>query len=84
MSKSKSELAQIVNDIIDEKIGAVYMASTLLVKQDNETYMYLNISDDNQSEEVLYALAKCYVKYKTENHCYWKLAYEIIDRIEKK
>ena len=81
--KSKSEIVQIINDIIDAKIGAVYMASTILVSKDDEV-LSLNISDDNQSEEVLYALAKCYIKYKTESHCFWKLAHDIIDRVEKK
>jgi exonuclease VII large subunit len=85
MSKNKSELVQLINDIIDEKIGAVYVASTLCIfPPDDELHIYLNISDDNQSEEVLYALAKCYIKYKTENHCHWKLAHEIIKRNELK
>ncbi len=84
MSKNKSELVQLINDIIDEKIRASYAASTLCVRQDDGSILYLNISDDNQSEEVLYALAKCYVKYKTENHAYWKLAHEIIERNEWK
>jgi len=70
--KSKAELVKIINDIIDEKIPAVYAASTLCVNIDGEI-LYLNISDDNQSNEVLYALAKCYIKYKTENHAYWEL-----------
>lgn len=75
--KSKAELVTIINDIIDEKISACYVASTLCVEIDGEMLL-LNISNDNQSNEVLYALAKCYIKYKTPNHTYWELAQKII------
>ena len=84
--KSKAELVKLINDVIDEKIPASYAGGTLIItdKESERGMLMLNVSNDNQADEVLYALAKCYIKYKSKANCFWDLSHEIVNRIEKR
>jgi len=82
MKLGKTKLVELINAVIEEKSSASYAGGTLCIMHEGELLL-LNVSDDNQAGEVLFALAKCYIKYKTKTHCFWDLSHEIIDRIEK-
>jgi len=83
--KSKAELVKLINDVIDEKRSASYAGGTLCIPDDESKHglLFLNVSEDNQADEVLYALAKCYIKYRSKANCFWDLSHEIVARIEK-
>ena len=64
---------RLVNEVIAEERSAAYAAGSLVI-EDNGVTNILNVSCEDNSPELRKALASCYLKYKSPDHCFWSLA----------
>jgi hypothetical protein len=74
---NQEKAIEAVNQIIAEEKGGAYMGGSLTTSIDEDTVV-LNISCEDNTPELRKALAKCYLKNKTKNHCYWDLAQSLL------
>jgi hypothetical protein len=67
-----------LSQILDETSPGTYCGGSLCFAG-----FCLNLGIDRPTDpDMLLLLAKCYLKYKTEGHAYWKEAQEIVDNTE--
>lgn len=74
----------LLKKVYNRVLSACYIGGTLIVKDNNGQIFEYILTKRDQYDEVDYLLAKLYLRHKSEQHSYYKLADDIVTVIDYK